>query len=493
MREKKPRASTDRQKPASDEWDPAKIKGIVLDANAHGYRGVLNFEILSELTQEAANEDIEMWLPEPLLWEGVVHLFEVLGEAARESGRGRGVARKVGIDVPEWHAPSDVEELLYEMTRKARLVPNLTILPLAGDDAISALKDQVLQTGPGREKTQKDPEGKTKAVRTGALDSAWLRAVHTHSPDAGSYVIVSGDRKDIRKAFASWKLPAPPLVSDTRELRQKLFRYTPGELEAVKEVMTFLKRAIGDGYLEFVMRGARLANLREALRAFTGEDPTNYDNVPTGLVLKRVIGLGDINISRTKQRISAQAYLMVDVTVSAKTWSEEDQTFVEESLRLDDSVLQVPLLVQIREGAASDGDVDGDVEINLPTIAYDDERTPLEMILRSFRLVPGLLDQGTIEFPESGPWEGTLPDGRAIRLGFDWLEPVGWRMTAEIAGEGSLTIQCSPDPLFALIPDQSGSYGDVPSTLEIEGDSQMKGASKEWALSEFVLRKQFDL
>lgn len=492
MRERKPRASAERTPAPQADWDPSLVRGIVLDANAHGYRGVLNLEILRELGQEADEEDIEVWLAEPLLWEGVVHLFEVLNEAARESDRARGLARRVGIDVPRWSAPEDVEALLAEMAHAARLVPNLRILSLEGDDASSALKDQVLQTGPGGVKTQKDPEGKTKPVRTGALDSAWLRLVHRHSPARGSYVIVSDDRKDITKAFEAWGLPVPSIVRDARELRRQLFRYEPGKEQAAFEVMSFLKRALSDGYLKFVMRGAPVTNLHEALKAFTGEKPRNYDTVPTRLDLKRVVGVGDINISRTKQRISAQVYLLVDTTVSAKTWDENDETFVEESLRLDDSVLRVPLLVQVRDEKQSDGDVDGDIEIFLPTIGYENDQMPLDMMLRSLALVPGLLDEGPIEFPQAGPWKGALPDGRPIELAFEWLEPVGWTVDAALAGV-ELSIGCKPDALFALIPDQTGSYGQVPSRITVEGDSEMTGASKEWALAEFLIRNQFGL
>lgn len=491
MREKKPRASADVARAGGPVWDPALVKGIVLDANAHGYRGVLNLEILRELGQEADEEDIEVWLPEPLLWEGVVHLFEVLGEAAREADRARGLARRVGLDVPRWSVPS-VEELLQEMQHAARLVPNLRILSLVGDDAIAALRDQVLQTGPGGVKTQKDPDGKSKPVRTGALDSAWLRLVHRHSPSPGSYVIVSDDRKDITKAFEAWELPAPPMVRDAGELRRQLFRYKPGKEQAALEVINFLKRALADGYLEFVMRGTQLTNLHEALRAFVGERPANYDSVPSHLELKRVVGVGDINVSRTKQRVSAQIYLLVDVTVSGKTWDEHEETFVEESLRLDDSVLRVPLLVQVREGKQSDGDVDGNIEIFLPVVAYDNEQMPMDMMLRSLVLVPGLLDQGPIEFPQVGPWVGKLLDGRPTQIAFEWLDPMGWQIDAEVAG-ANLSIECKPDPLFALIPDQSGSYTQVPSGVSVSGDSEIKGASKEWALSEFLLRKQYDL
>lgn len=491
MREKKPRASREAARARTPDWDPALVKGIVVDANAHGYRGVLNLEILRELGQEADEEDIEVWVPEPLLWEGVVHLFEVLRDAAREADRARGLARRVGLEVPQWAVPS-VEELLRDMTHATRLVPNVRILQLEGDDAIAALKDQVLQTGPGGVKTQKDPEGKSRPVRTGALDSAWLRLVYKHSPAPGSYVIVSDDRKDIKKAFDGWNMPVPPMVGDTGELRRQLFRYEPGKDEAALEVMNFVKRALADGYLEFVMRGARLTNLHDALRAFTGEMPANYESVPSRFELKRVVGVGDINVSRTKQRVSAQVYLLVDVTVSAKTWDESEETFVEESLRLDDSVLRVPLLVQVREGAQSDGDVDGDIEIFLPTIAYDNEQMPLDMILRSLILVPGFLDQGSIEFPQTGPWKGALANGRRIELAFEWLDPAGWTIDAALSGV-KLSIASRPDPLFALVPDQTGSYAQIPSVITVEGDSEITGASKEWALAEFLLRHQFAL
>jgi hypothetical protein len=40
----------------------------------------------------------------------------------------------------------------------------------------------------------------------------------------------------------------------------------------------------------------------------------------------------------------------------------------------------------------------------------------LDMMLRSLVLVPGLLDEGPIEFPQTAPWKGALPDGRPIEL-----------------------------------------------------------------------------
>jgi hypothetical protein len=73
------------------------------------------------------------------------------------------------------------------------------------DVARAALRDQIMLQGPAKTRHAKDGS----LVKTGAADSAHLRAFCAEGDDdSGLYVVVSQDN-DATRAFKSWDIAAP--------------------------------------------------------------------------------------------------------------------------------------------------------------------------------------------------------------------------------------------------------------------------------------------
>jgi hypothetical protein len=87
-------------------------------------------------------------------------------------------------------------------------------VPLEGDAAVSAIRDQVLLRGPA---------SRRREVKTGAADSAWIRSVVDYN-DGGTagLVLVTGDVRTVASACESLGVDTPRVAKNLGEIRHLL-------------------------------------------------------------------------------------------------------------------------------------------------------------------------------------------------------------------------------------------------------------------------------
>lgn len=86
------------------------------------------------------------------------------------------------------------------------------VLPLTADDAIEAVRDQVLQRGAASKKS---------GHKVGAADSAWLRSVFT-ATKGGELLILTGDVDAVERASAQLGSSVPRVVANFPDLGRAL-------------------------------------------------------------------------------------------------------------------------------------------------------------------------------------------------------------------------------------------------------------------------------
>lgn len=170
----------------------SQVRAIVLDANAFGSRQ-LHLRRLQELVKRAeAHGQLQVWVPKSVVWEWAEHAHAERVAAAQALRH----IRATGLTLPELTEVSREDVLAEVESLLDRRGEALVILPI---DAVAAeaLRDQILVLGPGKTRFAKDG----RAIKTGASDSASLRAVLEYAGnDPATFVIVSRDA-DVRNAF----------------------------------------------------------------------------------------------------------------------------------------------------------------------------------------------------------------------------------------------------------------------------------------------------
>jgi hypothetical protein len=58
--------------------DSQDVRAVVFDTNVFGKKGSINIDLLERWARLAQEENLQIWLPEPVLWEAAVHAAEQL-------------------------------------------------------------------------------------------------------------------------------------------------------------------------------------------------------------------------------------------------------------------------------------------------------------------------------------------------------------------------------------------------------------------------------
>ncbi|MBB4982520.1 hypothetical protein [Streptomyces nymphaeiformis] len=132
--------------------------------------------------------------------------------------------------------PGGGEGISQEFLGNLAAVPGITLVKLTGDSAIEGLRDQILQTGPGRRKD---------GVKTGASDSAWLRDVlRKAGGNFESVVLLSSDR-DVVAACRELRVN-PPRMLNIHDLNKTLFRFVSGPEGLSRRIALHFTKLISD-------------------------------------------------------------------------------------------------------------------------------------------------------------------------------------------------------------------------------------------------------
>jgi hypothetical protein len=218
------------------------LRAVVLDSNAFGHaRPDLAF--LQDPAQRLDTIGIQTWVPEPVAWEWAQHLAEdwqKVHTAMAEERRRLLRAGLAGHSSPYEDARAVVNAFLARLAA----VPHLTVIPLSAENALQAVRDQILQIPPGRRKNE---------VKTGASDSAWLRAVLDQVDGDTERLLIVSEDKDIRAAFEEWEKSCP-LMRRRGELKASMSEFTVDQGHAENLIRDYLIASIsepppGDGAL----------------------------------------------------------------------------------------------------------------------------------------------------------------------------------------------------------------------------------------------------
>lgn len=203
--------------------DPIHARVVVLDTNMSGGKGDFSESWVRGLAGRLGGQGVELWVPQVVLWEWAEHA------AATQEGVLPGLRKLDRLNISGLPAAPTktltTPEIAAAIEANLQAMPNVEVVPVGGESAIAALKDQVLLTGPGDRK---------EGVKTGAADSALVRdsveRIGRHR--LGELAILSANVTDMRKTlgaipggpgvgvFAAEKVLMDGLASSRAEWRQ---------------------------------------------------------------------------------------------------------------------------------------------------------------------------------------------------------------------------------------------------------------------------------
>ncbi|MFI2369901.1 hypothetical protein [Streptomyces sp. NPDC018833] len=460
-----------------------KLEAIVFDANSFPH-GALRLNTLKEWERWAHLVDLEVWLPEPVVWELAEHAASAWTEFEAITRKASKALTNAGVEVEARSAHTTREEVIRKVESEIRaLGPSLRVLRLDGDVAIEALKDQVLQRRPARVRDK---------VKTGASDSAWLRQVlKTANNDPDKFVIVGSDA-DVYKAFETWGLAKPRMVP-LQNLQRALFVLDEPDADLVEKISRFLRAAVGSP-----LEGGRtpdgdivLGDIKEP--AALVDNPLVDQISDVDLVrLEAIVGLNQIKINHLTGVVSAQVFLSPAVEYSGLL-IEENGTVWPQSGAIPGVVVRDVINFTLSGGAvikaqSQSGEA---VAFGEQDKAFDEPETAFQEFLEALLLVPGIaLAPGTSEAVTDLEVGGELTvflGDHTLNVTTSDTDDGGWSASLTLSADGwseSMDLWCEWDATKNPfeIPDMFPAWiicTDLASTWRVPG---------EWAAPTWIIQ-----
>ncbi len=283
----------------------------------------MSVEAIEQLirTIDAQELDIEIWIPEPVIWEWAEHAHRVATQAQTDyltqvkhlavsviPGFEGGPAFVMDVaDVIE-HIEEQLDDLWRDDGSGAVRILRLKDQP---DAAILGLRDQILRTGAGR--TKRDG---TSAVKTGGADSASWRLVAATSGDLVNVVLVSSD-SDAYRHFSG--TDAPTIVKDLWSVKRELLKLRSGTDEAVLAVTETLRDelpAISEDHLD----------VTEVLGEHLLLTPQRDQAVISITRISRVLDVDEIEVSLGDKTATAVVEIEIDVSIDYVRWDHRNDS-----------------------------------------------------------------------------------------------------------------------------------------------------------------------
>ena len=293
------------------------LRAIVFDTNSFP-NGGLNLELLKDWGDRAAEENFEVWVPEPVVWELAEHAAASWEGGLASAKRVHKSMRTAGLEAPASDNPySSREEVMAAVEGLVRsLAPSVRILELDGDLAAAALRDQVQLHPPAKKKSD---------VKTGAADSAWIRQVlRAAENNVDSFVIVGSDA-DVYRAFTSLGLSKPHMVP-LHTLSESLFVLKTPSVEIRNTIVKFLQGVVGlplesgrtpDGDLVL----GDVADLGQQVNEW---ELDQVRDVELGRI-HALVGMNQMKVSR-RGLVTAQVFLLADAQYNGSRVNEDGTT-----------------------------------------------------------------------------------------------------------------------------------------------------------------------
>ena len=470
------------------------LRAVVFDSNAFGHaRPDLAF--LEDLAQRLHTIDIETWVPEPVAWEWAQHLAEDWQKVQTAMAEERRRLRRAGLaehSSPYGDARAVVDVFLARLTG----VAHLTVLALSPQNALLAVKDQILLVPPGRRKGE---------VKTGASDSAWLRTVLDKvDGDTGRLLIVSED-KDVEAAFEEWKKDCP-LIRRRSQLKATMSEFTLDQGRAVNLIRQYLTASLddssqGDGILGFDIDAA--SNLEGLIASSLAENEP--DTGLYGASLRRLTGLAGITGTYVEsaptaeedqpqtselgpastQTVLATVFFLADAEATINRLYNGGDPEVD-SLDYDDVLVRVPMSFDIQDRNVIAGRSEDEATVSLPDDGYYDSGDAADDLLDSLSAVPGLTPPEV--WPEASVVLDLVAGADKTPVQLEITDPHGeWQLNVTI-GADTAELICAFDYNAVAGGRKETFYFRPPYQVELRNGGPAK-FNPLWALNQWIIAR----
>jgi hypothetical protein len=471
------------------------LRAVVFDANAFGHaRPDLAF--LGDLAQRLHGIAIETWVPEPVAWEWAQHLAEDWEKVQTAMAEERRRLRRAGLIVPGPNSPyQDASAVVEAFLARLTAVPHLKVIPLTPENALRALKDQILLIPPGRRKND---------VKTGASDSAWLRAVLDQVAGDAARLLFVGEDNDIKAAFRKWG-KTDPLTRRRGQLKATMSEFTVDEGGAGDLILRYLITSVNDSAQDEETLGFDIdatASLEGVISSSLAEDEP--DTGLYGASLTRLTGLAgvtDIYIEsapptetgqpRTSelgpaltQTALATVYFLADAEAAVqRLYNGSDPQ--DDGLNYDDVLVRVPMSFDIRDRSVTAVRSEDDATVSLPPDGYRDPSDATAALLETLSAVPGLTP------PEAWPADGVIDlvagaDKTPVHLETTDIGG-GWRVRVTI-GDDTAELSCTYDASARTGDREDTYYFRPPYQVDLDNGAPLP-FNPLWALNQWILTR----
>jgi hypothetical protein len=448
------------------------VKAVVLDTNAFGKSATFDMGLLRRLGRDANDRDIEVWLPEPVLWELAAHISDVVDDLTADVRARNRLLERAGLETVPMPTYRVREALIQQIIESAaEAIEGLYVIECSADALKEALRDQI---------TGRPPAGTDQGVKTGAADSAWIRAVREEAADPSnrSYVIVSDD-KAVAQAFKSWGEDPPAIFPSIDKVREHVLGFQLASHQIAMRAAKLVQNLIAGGDLAQLV-GSETLDLRVLLRnpdLAQGRDVIEA----TGDVaeFKTLVGV-DVRAQESEQRILTWMDVLTDVNLSFKTLDPITEELAQEQSSVPDVIVRVPLLIDLTNKSMPSVEPARAPWVLFSESCWEDQDEAASACFVSLWQVPEF-EGSTLSDPGPGrPWTAQLSDGRTLHIQYSDEPHGGWRMRARV-GRDEVTLVCRR-PVMVV---------DCEWVVDVEGSSILR-RHPTFAFGELVIRKRLE-
>jgi hypothetical protein len=455
------------------------LGAIVLDTNAMG-DGSLNMSTLRELSKITAKlSGLEIWIPEPVMWEWASHAQQQFVEASNTARRLHRKLSQAGIDSGV-KIPSDDEssKILDRVIASLESLPSpFRILRLVDhpEVAAEALKDQILQAPPAKLKSD---------VKTGAADSASLRLSQAEADSNGLvYAVVSGDG-DVRKALEHWGIDDVAVFPNLKILREALLAFQPLELRLIKPLLQQVDKMFKNVRIGVVSLGKVDSDQDGLIEHALG---SGVDFLSTDVdveQISKILLVRSVEVDQESSYGTAEVIASANIRVTGWRMDDRGDELISDSETVYDTVLTIPVTFTVSETIE-------DLHIESVTASpnrdgYDTAAEALNELVYITEEVPGLRelidDEGMPPLVGGRQWKAEV-NGKHVTLTLESPLPKDrdrpWSLEIDVSGQKAVT--------FCVTRDASSSRTDgfhYGRPVSLVSDDE----PAEFSLARFALR-----
>ncbi len=433
------------------------LRAVVVDANVFS-EGRPDLKRLDSLATRLADIDIEMFVPEPVAWEWAEHLAADIENhrvttRATQKKLERALLNPGNLSLPYPSKQATVGAFLAALNS----LEYVGILPLTGESARQALRDQILLTGPGSQKN---------GVKTGASDSAWLRdALAYVKGDPNALIILTNNRKDVEALCRSLDIVVP-LMYSIATLPESLFTFVAASDAISALVMQYILDRLPLNYIDHphgdvAMAEINFGTIESAPSSFESRGQETHVQEVELQRITQLIGVNYVTIEEgneetTHRTASAVAWMLADLDVAAYLL-DRDGAVEMDSWQFSGSLIVAPILIEFdRDNIVSIAGA-GETVAHLNddyADAFADSIDGLSEVRRVFELIQGF------RFPE------------------DWPDVEDLDISTEVNSNGAeLTFSGDPRNEWAIVIEVGAARVEVRCVYDTTADARDDGES----------------